>query len=203
MQYGNSLFGQTGYGGEGSDTSSREHFIDLMAYLPDYYQSVGEIQEMQTAFGYEAGGLSYNIKELLDQCFVSTATWGLDRWEKVYGIQTDRSKPYERRREILMAKLRGSGITTKEMIKNVATAFSGGEVAILEYPKEYRFVVRFIGVKGIPRNMAGLIGAIEEIKPAHLSYSFTYTYTTWGQLNMTWGVAKQKTWGELRIYEGE
>jgi hypothetical protein len=52
--------------------------------------------------------------------------------------------------------------------------------------------------------MAGLINAIEEIKPAHLAYSFKYTYTTWGALDgLTWGAANQKSWGELKIYEGE
>ena len=46
--------------------------------------------------------------------------------------------------------------------------------------------------------------AIDEIKPAHLAYSFKYTYTTWGALkSMTWGTAKQYTWAEIKIYEGD
>ena len=89
------------------------------------------------------------------------------------------------------------------MIKSVAIAFSGGEVDVQEYTNEYRFVVQFIGIRGIPQNMPGLISAIEEIKPAHLMYSFKYTYTAWQQINMTWQQAKTKTWGDLRIYEGE
>lgn len=204
MQYGNSLFGQSGYGSAGTDdTGSQGHFIDLMVYLPEYYQNIREMKELQTVLGYEVGEAVYNAQDMLDQCFISTATWGLDRWEKIFGITTDKSKSYERRREILLAKLRGSGTTTREMIKNVSIAFSGGEVAIQEYPGEYRFVVQFIGVRGIPQNMAGLINALNEIKPAHLTYEFKYTYTTWNQLAMTWGKSREKSWGELRIYEGE
>ncbi len=205
MQYGNSLYGQSSYGlSSTEDNSPSQHFIDLMQYLPDYYQNIKEVKKLQEAMGYEVGGLAYSIQDILNQFFINTATWGLDLWEKLYGIITDRSKSYERRREILLAKLRGSGTTTKEMIKNVAVAFSGGDVAVQEYPEEYRFVVQFIGVKGIPQNMAGLINAIEEIKPAHLSFSFKYTYTTWNALNgLTWDDVKHKTWGELRIYEGE
>jgi hypothetical protein len=203
MQYGNSLYGQYGYGSTQSDDSGQDQYIDLMHYLPDFYQDIKEIKELQTVLGYEVGEVVYSTKDLLQQCFISTATWGLDRWEKVFGIATDKSKSYERRREILLAKLRGSGTTTKDMIKNVAIAFSGGEVNVIEFPWEYRFVVQFIGVRGIPQNMAGLINAINDIKPAHLVYSFKYTYTTWGQLNMTWGDSRQKSWGDLRIYEGE
>lgn len=203
MQYGNSLYGQYGYGSTQSNDSSQDHFIDLMHYLPDFYQDIKEIKELQTVLGHEVGEVIYSTQDLLQQCFISTATWGLDRWEKVFGITTDKSKSYERRREILLAKLRGSGTTTKDMIKNVAIAFSGGEVNVIEYPREYRFVVQFIGVKGIPPNMAGLINAINEVKPAHLVYSFKYTYTIWNQLNMTWGDNREKSWGDLRIYEGE
>ncbi len=205
MQYGTFLYGQCAYGtANAEDNNPSQHFIDLMQYLPDYYQDVKEMKELQEIMGYEVGKVDYSVQDILNQCFIKTATSGLDRWEKVFGINTDWSKSYERRREILLAKLRGSGTTTKEMIKNVAVAFSGGDVAVQEYPEEYRFVVQFIGVKGIPQNMAGLINAIEEIKPAHLSYSFKYTYTTWNALDdLTWDDVKHKTWGELRIYEGE
>lgn len=201
--YGNGLYGKNHYGVNIFDAGTDTPYVDLMSLLPDFYNDVKEVKELQTILGFEAGKIKLNAQELLDQCFIKTATWGLDRWEIVLGNTTDKSKSYERRREILLAKLRGSGTTTTDMIKNVATAFSGGEVAIQEYPNEYRFVVQFIGVNGIPQNMAGLIGAIEEIKPAHLAYSFKYTYTVWQQINMSWQHAKQKTWGDLRIYKGE
>lgn len=202
--YGDSLYGQVVYGNDDTgEINPDEHFIDLMQYLPDYYQGVKEVIELQTILGYSAGALSYGRQDTFAQCFIATATWGLERWEKLYGLKTDKSKSFESRREILRAKLRGASTTTKEMIKNVAIAFSGGEVAIQEYPQEYRFVVQFIGTKGIPQNMSGLINAIDEIKPAHLAFGFKYTYTVWQQISMTWQEASLKTWGDLRIYEGE
>ena len=203
--YGNSLYGQVAFGEVSSSvTIPEENYIDLIQYLPPIYSGVKEMEELQDILGYQSGEALYYSNDILNQCFISTATWGLNRWEKVFGLTTDKSKSYDRRREILLAKLRGTGTVTKEMIKNVAIAFSGGEVVIQEYTDEYRFVIQFIGVKGIPLNMAGLINAVDEIKPAHLSYSFKYTYTTWDQLNkLTWNNAKQKTWSDLRIYEGE
>lgn len=182
-----------------------EYYEDLMSYLPSFYKDVNEVKEIQLIFGQEMAKIKSSVKDLLDQCFISSSTYGLDFYERMYGITIDRSKSFEERREIIKAKLRGSGTATKELIKNVSTAFSGGEVEIEEHPEEYSFIVKFVGTKGIPKNMEGLISALEEIKPAHLSYSFKYTFTIWGQINKTlpWIEAKKMTWAELKVYKGE
>jgi len=140
---------------------------------------------------------------VLDQYFVSTATWGLDLWETELGMSVDPTKPVQSRREQINAKLRGTGTTTRQMLIDTAAAFSGGEVDVIEYPAEYRFVVKFVGILGIPPNMSGFIQMLEQIKPAHLTYSFEYTYTTWANLlSLTWGGAASKTWNQLRTYGG-
>nr|WP_312578330.1 putative phage tail protein [Sedimentibacter sp.] len=203
--YGQNLFGTLRYG---TDTQNEiipeDHYVRLMKYLPDCYQNSAQMNDLQQSIGKEFGVLSYNIDELLNQMYVDTATWGLELWEKQLGIQTDISKSNTARREIIKAKLRGAGTTTKSMIKNTAMAFSGGDVDVIEYPKENKFVIQFVGVLGIPPNMAGLIQSIEEIKPAHLSYSFKYTYTVWNNFNdLKWNDINTKTWAELKIYEGE
>lgn len=202
MSYGSILYGTDLFGTETSEGSGIEYFTDLMKLLPEYYQDNKTMKELQINLGYSIGGLAHDITDAVAQCFISSATTGLDRWEQIFGLTTDKTKSYARRREILMAKLRGSGTSTKDMIKNVAIAFSGGEVNVIEYPAEYRFVVQFVGVKGIPPNMAGLIDAIEQIKPAHLIYDFKYTYTTWSMVSsLTWSGVSTKTWAELKVYE--
>jgi hypothetical protein len=175
---------------------------DLMQYLPQYYYNFRDIEQLQEIIAKEIGVQNYLIEDLLNQFFVNTATWGLSLWEQSLGLPVNTSLTYERRREIVKARLRGAGTTTKELIKNVANAYSGGEVEVFEYPKESRFVVQFIGVKGIPPNMGGLINTIENVKPAHLTYSFKYTYTVWLHLKtLTWGQVNIKTWDELKVYE--
>lgn len=202
--YGESLYSTLIFGTEGIDTTSADEPINLIKYLPPCWQDIKEMKGLQKTLSIEVGSLKKNTRELSEQLFISTSTWGLDLWEREFGLQIDYSKPYESRREIILAKLRGAGTTTKGMIKSVAMAFSGGEVEINEYPEEYRFVIQFIGVKGIPPNMAGLIRAIEDIKPAHLVYSFKYTYTTWNMVTgLTWAGSINKTWSELRTFEGE
>lgn len=202
--YGKNLYGTIGYS-KSSDYAdiSEEYKVDLMKYLPWYYQNSEVMRTIQNANSLEVGKLKYSIDDSVNQLFVDTATWGLDRLEKIFNIETDINKSYEDRREVLKAKLRGSGTVTKQMIKNVAQAFSGGEVEVIEDNANYNFIIRFIGIRGIPKNMQGLIDAIEDIKPAHLGYSFSYTYTTWDFIKnkLTWNQAKEKSWGELKVYE--
>lgn len=202
--YGKNLYGTIDYS-KSSDYSdiSEEYKVDLMKYLPWYYQNSDVMRTIQDSNSLEVGKLKYNIDDSINQLFIDTATWGLDRLERIFNIETDINKSFEDRREILKAKLRGTGTVTKQMIKNVAQAFSGGEVEVIEDNANCNFIIKFIGIKGIPKNMQGLINAIEEIKPAHLGYSFSYTYTTWDFIkdNLTWNQAKEKSWGELKVYE--
>ncbi|WP_291650052.1 YmfQ family protein [Clostridium sp.] len=202
--YGNNKYGTIEYSRDSSSNNIDEKYkVDLMKYLPYYYQTSEIMKSIQNSNSIEVGNLRYSIDDSINQFFVESATWGLNRLEGIFNIQTDINKSYEERREILKAKLRGSGTVTKEMIKNVAQAFSGGEVEVIEDNPNYNFTIKFIGIKGIPKNMQGLIDAIEDIKPAHLGYSFSYTYTTWDLLksNLTWNKANIKTWNELKTYE--
>lgn len=204
MVYGNQLYGTSQYGIDQQDEEQVEISApELMKYLPDYYENSHVMKEFQKSLAQELGALKYGKDEVLRQFFLETATWGLDIWEQELGLTTDLSKTYVTRREIISAKIKGTGTTTKEKIIKTAAVFSGGEVDVVEYPSEYRFEVHFVGTKGIPPNMPGFIQMLEEIKPAHLTYTFKYNYTVWNTVgSLTWDQIKMKTWNEIRIYEG-
>jgi hypothetical protein len=140
------------------------------------------------------------LDETLDQLFTGRATWGLDLLEKELGLPTDPALPLDWRRSVIKAKLRGVGTTTKALIQSVAAAFSGGETDIFEYPAEHRFVVKFVGTRGIPPNLGDLTRVIEEIKPAHLAFSYAYTYMVWNETpTYTWAEAGAMTWDQFRV----
>lgn len=173
--------------------------MELIDLLPDYYRDNRTMEELQRILSADINKLVGNFKSTIDQCFVSTATSLLSRYEKIYGIQVDVNKSNEFRRERIKAKIRGIGTVTKQMIEATARSYSNGEVEVIEYPDEYRFVVKFVGSKGIPANMADLTLTIEEIKPAHLAFEFEYTYNTWNDVaHMTWDEASVFTWDQLR-----
>lgn len=204
--YGQEQYGTNQYSQNQSipDDELKFYKPDLLYRLPPFLREVTEFKTCNDISSYELGLSAWHEEDILNQCFIDTATWGLVFWEKTFNITTDLNKSYEERREILKAKLRGQGTTTTVMIKNVAEAFSGGEVNVIEHPESYSFTVQFIGIKGIPKNMQGFINMIEEIKPAHLAYDFKYTYTVWDflkQKNLTWAQAKVKTWNDLKVYD--
>ena len=206
MSYGKFKYGEFIYSEEGTPDSQDIDLLipNLMKYLPWYYEKSITMKEIQESIAKEFGVLAYYMENAQKQFFIDTATWGLSIYEKELGIKTNMNLDFEERREIIKAKLRGRGTTTKEMIKNTAEAFSGGEVDVIEYPEEYRFIVKFIGVKGIPKNMQGFIEMLETIKPAHLAYKFKYTYTTCQMLidwNVTCDEVKTMTCTELKTYE--
>ena len=198
--YGKIRYGKSKYSQEGSaEQYQDEYFHDVSRYIPEYLIEKRELRASCHAEGYEIGLAYYNIRDSFDQLFLTSATWGLNRWEGMYGIDTNLSLSYEQRREIIAAKIRGQGTTTRQMIEATAAAFSGGEVEVIEDNPNSHFTIRFIGVKGIPRNMQAFIVMLKSIKPAHLKYSFEYTYTTWNSLRpLTWSSISEKSWDGLR-----
>jgi len=171
----------------------------MLDNMPQYYLTSIVMRTIWDAQGREIDQLYQALDEVLKQFFVSTATWGLELWEQFLGLPIDKTKPEQFRRERITAKLRGYGTITKEVIKNVASAFANGEVEVIEYPSEYKFVVKFVE-KGIPPNMSDLTKTIEEIKPAHLNYEYQYTYNVWKFLtSKVWNDLAHYTWDQVRV----
>ena len=172
--------------------------MQLMDLLPEYYRGNKTIEELQRVMSDDINDLVNGIYGAMNQCFINTATSLLSRFEKIYGIQVDVTKSNEFRRERIQAKIRGAGTVTKQMIKDTAAAYSRGEVEVYEHPETSSFIIKFIGALGIPANMADLILTIDEIKPAHLSYTFEYTYRRWFELaESLWCNVADITWYQL------
>ena len=176
---------------------------DLLEYLPSFYHNSDIVKAFMESSSIEVDTIKAYVEDLSKNLYVKTATWGLDLFEEELGLVTDKSISYEERRERILAKKRGNGTTTKAMIKNTAEAFSGGEVEVIEDFNDYSFVVKFVGIKGIPKNLTLFKNMIEEIKPAHLNYELAFTYTVWNMImskKSIWNDFSNKTWVELMTY---
>ena len=161
--------------------------MELIKLLPDYYDKNVTMQTLQTLLSEVTDDLENGLSSTISECFASTASGLLSRYEQLLGLEVDVSKPDDFRRERIRAKISGVGTTTKEMVKNVAGSYSNGEVEVIEDAANYRFVIRFVGTLGIPGNVADLKLTIEEIKPAHLAVEYEYIYNTWGDVSaLTW-----------------
>lgn len=167
--------------------------MELIKLLPDYYGRNETMLSLQAILSGETDKLEAGLSQTIRECFASTASVLLSRYERIYGIKVDVSQPDEYRREQIKAKLTGAGTTTKEMIQLVASSFSNGEVEVIEDNGNSRFVIKFVGTVGVPGNMGGLTIAIEEIKPAHLAFTYEYVYNTHSDLG-------RHTHGQLKAY---
>ena len=150
--------------------------MDLMELLPDYYSGNSSMEKLQGILTVDINSLAASYNETINECFVNTASKLLSRYEKIYGIEVDVSKSDMFRRERIKAKIRGVGTITKQMLMDTAKSYSNGEVEVIEEPENNSFRIKFVGSLGIPENMEGLTMTIEEIKPAHLGYTFEYVF---------------------------
>ena len=149
---------------------------DLITLLPDHVAADIEVQYIQAALSAAMRKCWAARDSLIDQLMPQTATWALSMWETAYGIKSDTSQTDEQRREILIAQIRSAKTATAAQIMNVAAAWVNGEVEVIEYNGEYRFVINLISQYGIPDKMEDLQAAIDAIKPAHLAVSYTRRY---------------------------
>lgn len=135
------------------------------------------------------------IESTLNQFFVESATYGLDKWEAMLGISKN-NFDIQTRRENIKAKMRSRGTTNIEVIKNICEAYSNGEVDIIVNHSDYSFVIDFVGSIGIPQALEELDKTINEIKPCHLAHSYKFNYITNKQL-------KDYTHSQLSAYTHE
>lgn len=149
---------------------------EMFSYLPGFYENSQIMHYDMAAKGTELDAFYGTLNETLDQFFVRTATWGLDRWESELGIATDQTKPLEQRRSLVESKLRGAGQFSGRLVKNVAEAYDGGTVDVTFQPADWSFTIKFVDTIGVPPNLDDLKAVIEEIKPAHLAVEYEFSY---------------------------
>ena len=148
--------------------------MSLINKLPHFYLN-GVTKPIQDAINLESDGVINNTEDTLNQFFVESATWGLDKWEKMLGIPKN-TLDYVTRRENIKAKMRARGTSSIKTIKNICEAYSNGIVEIIVNHSDYSFVIDFVGSIGVPKAFAELDKTIEEIKPCHLAHSYKFRY---------------------------
>lgn len=155
----------------------------FMLKLPKYYRLSDKVNTLMYVEGYKNAEFNDMVTDIVDNCYINTATWRLDTLERQAGIQTDPSKSLEDRRAVLRTRYGGFGTATIPFLKQIALKFVNGEVEITNFPREYRAEVEFSSPLGVPKNMPDIQVALEEAFPAHYQILFKFKFLTWDQLN--------------------
>lgn len=149
---------------------------DMYDYMPKIYEDLRESRAIVTTESVEFRAYADSVSDVLAQFYVNTATWGLADWERRVGIVPDEGKPIDQRRSVIKSKLRGAGVVTKSLIKNVAESYSNGEVDVAEDADNFEITITFVGTFGVPPNMDDLSRVLRSILPAHLRVLFKFKY---------------------------
>lgn len=149
----------------------RERKVDLLAYLPEFLAADERFKGTGDTLSNEHERIRLDIADIVKQIFVETATWGLEDWEKVYGLKHNEEDTYLQRREQLKIKIKGANTVTRDNLNQmVNTVAPGKDAEIVENvaPNVFRVDI-------------GTAAALEEIrkvidiyKPAHLTYILSH-----------------------------
>lgn len=177
----------------------------MQGYLPPYYANSRVIRSILQAQGTELDWLRAAISELLDQAFVTTASWRLDDWETELALTPAPSYTNAERRARIIAKLRGIGTATIFVVKGVAESFDHGQVVVIEDHAASTVNIRFVSETGIPAHLADVQAALRAVVPAHLDLSYEFDYFVWSELdaqNWQWSNLDglTMTWEQLQSY---
>lgn len=149
--------------------------MNLIDKLPYFYNN-GIVKPLIDAEQIERDILFEEIQDTLNQCFVETATWGLDYWERLLFITNTQGRTYEERRSIIYTKLRGTATTTVQVVEQLAKSFFQSErTTVTEHNENYMFEIEFENPVLDSTSLKDLHDALEIYKPAHLNYCFTFT----------------------------
>ncbi len=178
----------------------------MLTYLPRYYETSRVMRTLLEAEGLELDKLRLALDETLNQFFVNTATWGLDRWEEELGLPVTPDQPEAERRDKIVSRLRGYGTATIAVVKQVAESYDKGAIDVVEDHAAYTITVHFVDTIGVPPNLDDLKGAVRAVVPAHLDILYEFNYFLWQELdskNWIWDQldALALTWDELEVYD--
>lgn len=166
--------------------------MKLITLLPDYYDKNETMIRLQGILSAETDKLDVKLSSTISECFVTTASAMLSRYEKIYGINVDVAKSDSLRRERIKAKVIGSATTTVELVQEITSNYTNHQIEVYEDNLNNRFRIRFVGTLKEPDTLGDLMVTIEEIKPAHLDVTYEYIYNSYCNI-VTAALTSQRT----------
>jgi|GEM_PF-186483 len=186
------------------DETDVSGFVDLEKYVPPFIRNMDEFHAWYESQGYEVGREWLLIRMIKRQLFPATidTEWGCTLWEAMLGIKADDTATISDRVKAIIARRNLTRTCTLDVIKRTVESATGVECTVVEFPEEYRFVVKYTGQYGVIRNTRTVEKIIEEIKPAHLAFEIEFRYVTWDEVRAyKWNEVKESTWGGLRVLQ--
>ncbi|BAL85212.1 phage related protein (plasmid) [Selenomonas ruminantium subsp. lactilytica TAM6421] len=156
----------------------RQGRVDISEYLPSFLQKDEEFKATCDAESFEHEKVLAGIKDVFNQLFVETATWGLTMYERILDLHPAPDATYEYRRAQILIHMQAAKVSTVEVMNAIVNTYGSGY--IVEQSERYYFEV-FCSCN----DKAALKAMKEDIltyKPAHLGISIYLGYSWDGQI---------------------
>ena len=152
--------------------------VDVLRYLPKFLSKDSTFKATQDSLSEEHEKQRLLIIDICKQLFVESATWGLDDWERVYGLH-NKHLPLDQRRNLLLVKMRGTQTITKSKLQEIVNLVYPPKNAVVKEntgPNTFKIIIDNIDALDEIRKI------VEVYKPAHLSYLLSHALT--GQIGI-------------------
>ncbi len=144
----------------------------LQNNVPPFVAEMLEMAQLFRAEQPELDRIKTDLTELLNQFYIKTATYSLDRWEDEFGLEKNNNLTTMQRRARVLAKLNSNTPATVKNLENmVLQIMSANVVTIVERPAEYHFDV-YVNTDYLVETFDIADEAVHLARPAHLSYKF-------------------------------
>lgn len=146
----------------------------MLSYVSPIYGDASVALWLFEAMGREFDRLADFAGEYRAQLVPQTATWGLDYWEREYGITRDDTLGIEKRRaRVLNAIASRTPINPAALARIASAAAANAEVEIEENTGKNKFTL-WVSALPFAVEQAKIEAAVDEAKPAHLIYEVKY-----------------------------
>lgn len=155
---------------------------DLFSYLPDTYKRSKVMSDILSPQQAQLEKEEKNIQELQADMHPSS-TVHPELWEDEYGIEA--TGTMEQRRSTIIAKMRGTGVVTKEMIKDIVEAYTEGEVKVEEDNENYLIPIEITSPSAGISDEVIMARQLREIIPAHIDFEYKFRRPIEGKIRMS------------------
>lgn len=144
---------------------------DLTSYLPDTYKKSEVMKNILSPQQAQIEKEEKNIQELQADMHPSS-TVHPELWEGEYEIEAVGT--IGQRRSTIIAKMRGTGVVTKEMIRDIVEAYTEGEVKVEEDNENYLIPIEITSPSAGISDEVLMARQLREIIPAHIDFEYKF-----------------------------
>lgn len=142
---------------------------EMLTFTDWYYQDSKIMKSILDTQGIEIDRIRFAIKDILKQCYVDTATWGLSLWEKELNIKNSSKNNDERRQQIKLYLVKPVSVTPEFLTNLINDYTTNKSTQIIEHNSDYWFELSVSSDDEV--NWKKIYEAVHLYKPAHLGFA--------------------------------